>query len=104
MGCNRRADSGGLDLLRSGGGGGAGGSGILVVVMTVILAVGVMVLLAVFLGLRVLLGKDDEVRKPGCANANAFMDEQQACPVCGVEPGQTCANEEYPSTTAAGAK
>ena len=73
-------------------------------VMTVILAVGVMVLLAVFLGLRVLLGKDDEVRKPGCANANAFMDEQQACPVCGVAPGQTCANEEYPSTTAAGAK
>lgn len=81
-----------------------GESGILAPVMTVILAVGVMVLLAAFLGLRVLLGKDDEVRKPGCANANAFMDEQQACPVCGVAPGQTCANEEYPSTTAAGAK
>ena len=61
--------------------------------MTVVLAVGIMVLLAVFLGLRVLFGKDEEVRKPGCSNANAFMDQQEACPVCGIAPGQSCADE-----------
>jgi len=69
--------------------------------MTVVLAVGIMVLLAVFLGLRVLFGKDEEVRKPGCSNANAFMDEQEACPICGVEPGQNCANEADRETAAA---
>ena len=72
--------------------------------MTVVLAVGIMVLLAVFLGLRVLFGKDEEVRKPGCSNANAFMDQQEACPVCGIAPGQTgqsCANEATPETAAA---
>ena len=69
--------------------------------MTVVLAVGIMVLLAVFLGLRVLFGKDEEVRKPGCANANAFMDQQEACPVCGIAPGQNCANEPVQTTTAA---
>ena len=52
--------------------------------MTVLLAVGVMVLCAAFLGLRVLFGKDEEVRRPGCSNANAFMDDQEACPICGV--------------------
>ena len=69
--------------------------------MTVVLAVGIMVLLAVFLGLRVLLGKDEEVRKPGCSNANALMDQQEACPVCGIEPGQDCASESTPATAAA---
>ena len=69
--------------------------------MTVILAVGVMVLAAAFLGLRVLLGKDEEVRKPGCSNANAFMDQQEACPVCGVAPGQNCPTEPSSPTTPA---
>ena len=55
--------------------------------MTVLLAVGVMVLSAAFLGLRVLFGKDEEVRRPGCSNANAFMDDQEACPICGVAAG-----------------
>lgn len=72
--------------------------------MTVILAVGVMILAAGFLGLRVLLGKDDEVRKPGCSNANAFMDQQEACPVCGVAPGQSCPTEPSPTTSAASTK
>ena len=72
--------------------------------MTVVLAVVVMVLLAVFLGLRVLLGKDEEVRKPGCSNANAFMDQQEACPVCGVSSGQTCANQSAASTAVTDAK
>jgi hypothetical protein len=63
-----------------------------------------MVLLAVFLGLRVLLGKDEEVRKPGCSNANAFMDQQEACPICGVTPGQTCANEAASATAVSDAK
>ena len=62
--------------------------------MTVLLAVGLMVLCAAFLGLRVLLGKDEEVRKPGCSNANAFMDDQEACPICGVSAGKECANED----------
>ena len=61
--------------------------------MTVLLAVGVMVLSAAFLGLRVLFGKDEEVRKPGCSNANAFMDDQEACPICGVAAGVSCENE-----------
>ena len=69
--------------------------------MTVVLAVGIMVLLAVFLGLRVLFGKDEEVRKPGCSNANAFMDQQEACPVCGVVPGQSCADDATPAPAAA---
>ena len=69
--------------------------------MTVVLAIGIMVLLAVFLGLRVLFGKDEEVRKPGCSNANAFMEQQEACPVCGVTPGQSCANEATPAAAAA---
>lgn len=67
--------------------------------MTVLLAVGLMVLCAAFLGLRVLLGKDEEVRKPGCSNANAFMDQQEACPICGVSPGEACESE---SATARG--
>ena len=58
--------------------------------MTVLLAVGLMVLCAAFLGLRVLFGKDEEVRKPGCSNANAFMDDQEACPICGVAAGAAC--------------
>ena len=69
--------------------------------MTVVLAVGIMMLLAVFLGLRVLFGKDEEVRKPGCSNANAFMDQQEACPVCGITPGQNCANEPAEATATA---
>ena len=69
--------------------------------MTVVLAVGIMVLLAVFLGLRVLFGKDEEVRKPGCSNANAFMDQQAACPVCGVAPGQSCVDEAAQAPDAA---
>ena len=69
--------------------------------MTVVLAVGIMVLLAVFLGLRVLFGKDEEVRKPGCSNANAFMDQQEGCPVCGITPGQNCANEPAQETVEA---
>ena len=72
--------------------------------MTVVLAVVVMVLSAVFLGLRVLLGKDEEVRKPGCSNANAFMDQQDACPICGVAPGQACENETASATAAGDAK
>ena len=68
--------------------------------MTVVLAVGIMVLLAVFLGLRVLFGKDEEVRRPGCSNANAFMDRQEACPVCGVAPGHDCATEPTQATAA----
>ena len=65
--------------------------------MTVLLAVGLMVLCAAFLGLRVLFGKDEEVRKPGCSNANAFMDDQEACPICGVSAGDACANEDAAS-------
>ena len=72
--------------------------------MTVVLAVGIMMLLAVFLGLRVLFGKDEEVRKPGCSNANAFMDQQEGCPVCGITPGQNCANETPAPSAGAGAK
>lgn len=56
-----------------------------------------MVLCAAFLGLRVLFGKDEEVRKPGCSNANAFMDDQQACPICGVSAGDACASEDAAS-------
>ena len=62
--------------------------------MTVLLAVGLMVLCAAFLGLRVLFGKDEEVRKPGCSNANAFMDDQEACPICGVSAGDACASDD----------
>jgi hypothetical protein len=61
--------------------------------MTVLLAVGLMVVCAAFLGLRVLFGKDEEVRKPGCSNANAFMDDQEACPICGVGAGEACESE-----------
>ena len=61
--------------------------------MTVLLAVGLMVLCAAFLGLRVLFGKDEEVRRPGCSNANAFMDDQEGCPICGVASGASCENE-----------
>ena len=67
--------------------------------MTVILAVAIMVLLAAILGLRVLLGKDEEVRKPGCSNANAFMEQSEACPICGVAPDQGCADPAAASTT-----
>lgn len=61
--------------------------------MTVLLAVGLMVLCAAFLGLRVLFGKDEEVRKPGCSNANAFMDDQEACPICGTTAGGSCVTD-----------
>ncbi len=65
--------------------------------MTLLLAIVLMVLCAAFLGLRVLFGKDEEVRKPGCSNANAFMNQQEACPICGVAAGEACENE--PATT-----
>ena len=70
--------------------------------MTVLLAVGLMVLCAAFLGLRVLFGKDEEVRKPGCSNANAFMDDQEACPICGVTAGEACENEPAAAPRSAG--
>ena len=70
--------------------------------MTVLLAVGLMVLCAAFLGLRVLFGKDEEVRKPGCSNANAFMDDQEACPICGVAAGDSCENESTPASGTTG--
>ena len=70
--------------------------------MTVLLAIGVMVLCAAFLGLRVLFGKDEEVRKPGCSNANAFMDDQEACPICGVAAGVSCENEPAAAPRTAG--
>ena len=70
--------------------------------MTVLLAVALMALCAAFLGLRVLFGKDEEVRRPGCSNANAFMDQQDACPICGVSPDQACENETAPSSRSAG--
>lgn len=58
--------------------------------MTVILSVVIMVMAAFFLALRLIFSKDDEVRKPGCANASSFMDEQSVCPICGVNSGQEC--------------
>ena len=70
--------------------------------MTVLLAVGLMVLCAALLGLRVLFGKDEEVRKPGCSNANAFMDDQEACPICGVAAGDACENESDGAPRTAG--
>ena len=70
--------------------------------MTVLLAVGLMVLCAAFLGLRVLFGKDEEVRKPGCSNANAFMDDQEACPICGVASGEACENDSAAAPPGAG--
>ena len=70
--------------------------------MTVLLAVGLMVLCAAFLGLRVLFGKDEEVRKPGCSNANALMDDQEACPICGVAADTACANESAAAPPTAG--
>lgn len=57
---------------------------------TFLLSVGVIAMMAVFLGLRVILAKDTEVRKPGCANARLFMKEQEACPVCGVTSAEEC--------------
>ena len=58
--------------------------------MTIVLAISVLALMALFLGLRVVLGKDNEVRKPGCSNANAFMDSHEKCPVCGVQSSKDC--------------
>ena len=54
------------------------------------LAISVLGLMAFFLGLRVIFGKDEEVRKPGCANANAFMNSHERCPVCGVQTSKDC--------------
>ena len=63
--------------------------------ITFLLSVGVLAVMALFLGLRVLLAKDTEVRKPGCANARLFMEEHEACPVCGVTAADQC---EQPAT------
>ena len=60
--------------------------------MTVMLSVVIMMVAALFLSLRLIFGKDDEVRKPGCANANAFMDQQTVCPICGVNSSKECKN------------
>ena len=70
--------------------------------MTDLLAVGLMVLCAAFLGLRVLFGKAAEVRKPGCSNAHAFLDDQEACPICGVTAGESCENEPAAAPRGAG--
>ena len=67
---------------------------------TFLLSAGVLAIMAVFLGLRVIFAKDTEVRKPGCANARLFMDEQEACPVCGVTAAEDCAQ---PAATPAAA-
>ena len=54
--------------------------------MTIILSVVMFLLAAAALSLKVLLGKDQEVRRPGCA-ALAMIDEDGvACSVCGAQP------------------
>ena len=58
--------------------------------MSILLSIIVLSFMALFLGLRVIFGKDKEVRKPGCANANAFMDSHEKCPVCGVQSNKNC--------------
>lgn len=67
---------------------------------TFLLSVGVLGVMAVFLGLRVIFAKDAEVRKPGCANAGAFMEDHEACPVCGVTAAEDCAQPAATPTLA----
>ena len=70
--------------------------------MTFILTVGVLGILATFLALRVIFAKDEEVRKPGCANVALFMAGQGACPVCGVGNADQCAVPVAEEKAAAG--
>ncbi|MCH2176084.1 MAG: hypothetical protein MK193_10195 [Lentisphaeria bacterium] len=55
-------------------------------------ALGVFTLFFIFIALRVILGKDEEVRGT-CASSSPFAKrEGGACPTCGKPPEEACPN------------
>jgi len=77
--------------------------------MTIILSIAIMVAVAAALSLKVILGREREVRSFGCGNFNpidpsgtnqAGRPATTACGVCGAQKGEACKNEESSSETA----
>lgn len=67
--------------------------------MTIILSIAIMIAVVAALSIKVLLGREREVKRFGCGSFSPAGPAgpgaaSTACGVCGAEEGEACRNEE----------
>ena len=67
--------------------------------MTIILSIAIMIAVVVALSIKVLLGREREVKRFGCGSFSPAGPAgpgaaSTSCGVCGAEEGEACRNEE----------
>ena len=67
--------------------------------MTIILSIAIMIAVVAALSIKVLLGREREVKRFGCGSFSPAGPAgpgaaSSTCGVCGAEEGETCRNEE----------